>query len=270
MDDFNRWIHQGGLIEMNYQGRKFSWYNGQHGLSRAWAQLDRVLLDAKLLIAFPNARCSYLSRSTSDHSPMFIEFLKDPFTYGPSPFRFQQMWIEHLDFMSFVQMVWSEPMVATGLMKLASKPKKFKVALREWNKRVFGQTNTQIAILEEKVEGLEHSLHSNWNNEVERELVRYSTELSTWRQREDMRLAQMAKIKWRMEGDRNSKFFNVWLSIKRHRKIHKLRTTDGLEFNSPEEIHLGAIEYFLEFLQRSNQPRDLPDLTNLISPVIEE
>ncbi|XP_041009336.1 uncharacterized protein LOC121253382 [Juglans microcarpa x Juglans regia] len=216
MDDFNRWIHQGRLIEMNSQGRKFSWCNGQHGLSRAWAKLDRVLLDAKLLIAFPYARCPYLSRSTSDHSPMFIEFLKDTFTYGPSPFRFQQMWIEHPDFISFVQMVWSEP---------------------------------AIAIFEEKVEGLEHLLQSNWENEVERELVRYSTELSTWRRREDIRLAQMAKIKWRMEGDRNSKFFHVWLSNKRHRKIHKLRTTDGLEFNSPEEIHLGAEENFSEFLQ---------------------
>ncbi|KAF5475128.1 hypothetical protein F2P56_006969, partial [Juglans regia] len=270
MDDFNRWIHQGGLIKMNSQGRKFSWCNGQHGLSRAWAKLDIVLLDAKLPLAFMNAHCSYLSRSTSDHSPMFIEFMKDPFTYGPSPFRFQQMWIEHPDFMSFVQMVWSEPVVGTGLMKLTSKLKKLKVALLEWNKRVFGQTNTQIAILEEKVVGLEHSLHSNWDNEVERELVRYSTKFYTWRRREDIRLAHMAKIKWRMEGDRNSKFFHVWLSNKRHRKIHKLRTTDGVEFNSPEEIHLGAVEYFSEFLQRSNQPRELSDLTNLISPVIEE
>ncbi|KAF5471922.1 hypothetical protein F2P56_008681 [Juglans regia] len=227
MDDFNRCIHQGGLIEMNSQGRKFSWCNGQHGLSRAWAKLDRVLLDANLLTAFPSASCSYLSRTTSNHSPMFIEFLKDPFTYGLSPFRFQQMWIEHPEFMNFVQNVWSKLAVGTGLLKLGSKLKKLKVTLREWKKRVFGQTNTQIAILEEKVEGLEHSLQRDWDNDVERVLVRYSTELSSWRRREDIRLAQMAKIKWRMEGDWNSKFFHVWLSNKRRRKIPKLRTTDG-------------------------------------------
>ncbi|XP_040994354.1 uncharacterized protein LOC121240898 [Juglans microcarpa x Juglans regia] len=95
MDDFNRWIHQGGLMEMSSQGGKFTWCNGQHGLSRAWAKLDRVLLDANLLSEFLSAHCSYLSRTTSDHSPMFIEFLKDPLTYDPSPFRFQQMWVEH-------------------------------------------------------------------------------------------------------------------------------------------------------------------------------
>ncbi|XP_035546509.1 uncharacterized protein LOC118348589 [Juglans regia] len=165
MDEFNRWIHQGRLMEMNSQGGKFTWCNGQQGLSGAWAKLDRVF----------------------------------------------------------------------GAFKLASKLKKLKVALREWNKRVFGRTNNQIAILEEKVESLEHLLPRDWDNDIERELVRCSNELSSWRRREDIRLAQMAKIKWRMDGDRNSKFFHVWLSNK-----------------------------------RSNPAREVPDLTSLISSVIDE
>ncbi|XP_040987210.1 uncharacterized protein LOC121235034 [Juglans microcarpa x Juglans regia] len=253
IEDFNRWIHQGRLIEMKSQERNFSWCNGQQGLARAWAKLDRVLLDPTLISAFPNAICYYLPRTTSDHSPMFIEFLKDPYSYGPSPFRFQQMWIEHPDFMSFVQYVWSEPIVGTGHEKLASKLKKMRVALREWNKRAFGQTNTQIAILEEKVEGLEGNLQGVWDEEVERELVGSYKELSSWSRREDIRLAQMEKIKWKMEGDRNSNFFHVWLTNKRRKRILKLRTTDGIEFNSPEEIHLGAVNYFSGFLQNSNQ-----------------
>ncbi|XP_040999420.1 uncharacterized protein LOC121245211 [Juglans microcarpa x Juglans regia] len=270
MDEFNRWIHQGGLMEMNSQGGKFTWCNGQQGLSRAWAKLDRVLLDANFLTLFPNAHCSYLPRTTSDHCPMFIEFLIDPFSYGPPPFRFQQMWVEHPDFMNFVQNVWSESVTGSGLFKLTSKLKKLKVALREWNKRVFGRTNNHIAILEDKVESLEHLLQRDWDNDIERELVRCSNELYSWRRREDIRLAQMAKIKWRMDGDRNTKIFHVWLSNKRHRKIHKLRTSNGMEFNSPEEIHLGAVDYFSEFLQRSNPAREVPDLTRLISSVINE
>ncbi|KAF5477571.1 hypothetical protein F2P56_004196 [Juglans regia] len=195
MDEFNRWIHQGGLMEMNSQGGKFTWCNGQQGLSRAWAKLDRVLVDANFLTLFPSAHCS-------------------------------------------------------GLFKLASKLKKLKVALREWNKRVFGRTNNQIAILEENVESLEHLLQRDWDNDIERELVRCSNESSSWRRREDIRLAQMAKIK--------------------RRKIHKLRTSNGMESNSPEEIHLGAVDYFSEFLHRSNPAREMPDLTSLISSVIDE
>ncbi|XP_035551714.1 uncharacterized protein LOC118349887 [Juglans regia] len=270
IDEFNKWIHQGGLLEMNSQGGKFTWCNGQQGLSRAWAKLDRVLLDANFLSLFPTAHCLYLPRTTSDHCPMVIEFLSDPFSYGPPPFRFQQMWVEHPDFMTLVQTIWSESVIGSGLFKLATKLKKLKVALRVWNKSVFGRTNTQIAILEDKIENLENLLQRGWDADIERELVRTSNELSSWRIREDIRLAQMAKIKWRMGGDRNTKFFHVWLSNKKHRKIHQLRTSNGLEFNSPEAIHLGAVDYFSDFLQRSNPVREVPDLSSLISSVIND
>ncbi|XP_035539663.1 uncharacterized protein LOC118344032 [Juglans regia] len=270
IDEFNKWIHQGGLLEMNSQGGKFTWCNGQQGLSRAWAKLDRVLLDANFLSLFPTAHCLYLPRTTSDHCPMVIEFLSDPFSYGPPPFRFQQMWVEHPDFMTLVQKVWYESVIGSGLFKLATKLKKLKVALRVWNKSVFGRTNTQIAILEDKIENLENLLQRGWDDDIERELVRTSNELSSWRIREDIRLAQMAKIKWRMGGDRNTKFFHVWLSNKKHRKIHQLRTSNGLEFNSPEAIHLGAVDYFSDFLQRSNPVREVPDLSSLISSVIND
>ncbi|XP_041004055.1 uncharacterized protein LOC121249412 [Juglans microcarpa x Juglans regia] len=103
MDDFNRWIHEGGLIDLSSHGSKFSWCNGQCGLARAWAKLDRVLFESNLMSTFPNATCSYLPRTTSDYCPMLIEFLKDPYSYGPPPFRFQQMWVEHPEFIDFVK-----------------------------------------------------------------------------------------------------------------------------------------------------------------------
>ncbi|XP_041024617.1 uncharacterized protein LOC121265149 [Juglans microcarpa x Juglans regia] len=270
MDDFNKWIHEGGLIDLNSHGSKFSWCNGQRGLAKAWAKLDRVLLDANLMSIVPNVTCSYLPRMTSDHCPMLIEFLKDPYSYDPSPFRFQQMWVEHPEFIDFVKSVWSVPVVGMGLFKLANRLKRVKVALREWNKRVFGRTNAHIASLEVKVEGLEGSLQREWDIDAERELVVASAELSTWRRREDIRLAQMAKIKWNKEGDRNSKFFHVWLANKRCKRIQGMRTSDGIEFNSPEEIHNGAVDYFADFFKNTNQLRAFPDLSHLISPVIEE
>ncbi|KAF5458666.1 hypothetical protein F2P56_022679 [Juglans regia] len=200
-----------------------------------WEELnsDRMGVEPCLFTGDFNVIRSDIERTTSDHCPMVIEFLSDPFSYGPPPFRFQQMWVEHPDFMTFVQNVWSESVIGSGLLKLATKLKKLKVALRVWNKSVFGRTNNQIAILEYKIENLESLLQRGWDNDIERELVRSSNELSSWRLREDIRLAQMAKIKWRMDGDSNTKFFHVWLSNKKHRKIHQLRTSNGLEFNSP-------------------------------------
>ncbi|KAF5447233.1 hypothetical protein F2P56_032801, partial [Juglans regia] len=236
MDDFNQWIHEGGFIDLNAQGSNFSWCNGQSGLTRAWAKLDRVLLDANLLSFFPTASCSYFPKTTSNHCPM---------------------------------LVWDVPVIGTGLVILACKLKKVKVALREWNKRVFGRTNTHIESLKVKVEGLESCLQREWDIDAERELVVASDELNSWRRREDIRLAQMAKIKWNMDGDRNSKFFHVWLANKRRKRIKGMRTLDGVEFNSPEEIHNGAVEYFADFLKNTNQSQVLPDLSDLISLVID-
>lgn len=45
--------------------------------------------------------------------------------------------------------------VGMDLWKLASKLKQVRVALREWNKVVFGRTTTKIAHFEEQVERLE-------------------------------------------------------------------------------------------------------------------
>ncbi|XP_042974814.1 uncharacterized protein LOC122306449 [Carya illinoinensis] len=196
MDEFNSWIDQGGLINMKTQGSKFSWCNGQQGLSRSWAKLD------------------------------------------------QQMWVDHPDFLNCVQRVWMVPVAVKGLWKLATKLKQVRVALREWNKRVFGRTTSHIAHLEEQ-------------------------ELSSWRRREDIRLAQMTKLKGKLEGDRNSKCFHACLGKKEAEAHFWHDSCERGMFESPEAIHQGAVEYFSSFLQ-ANFLRVLPNLSYLISHVISD
>ncbi|KAF5468243.1 hypothetical protein F2P56_012410 [Juglans regia] len=219
MEDFNNWIHQGGLVEMKSKGKKYSWCNGQSGLVRSWEKLDRVFMDVPLPSSFPNAICSYLLRTTSDHSPMVIEFKMDPFSYGPSPFRFQQMWVDHPQFLQCIRQVWSATVVGQGLTKLAIKLKNTKVALREWNKQIFGHTTMHITALERHIEELENKLHINWDESTERDLLISAGELDIWLRHEDTRLVQMSKLKWQMEGDRNTKFFHACLANKRRKRV---------------------------------------------------
>ena len=187
MDDFNDWIHQRGLMEMASKG----------------SCLDRALMDNSFSNLFPNIICSYLPRSTSDHAPMFIEFKKDSFAYGPSPFRFQQMWVDHPGFLDCVRNAWNIRMECSPLLCLSKKLKHTKVVLREWNKRVFGHTRERIDALEKQVEEIEFQLQSNWEVSLERELHEVVSNLARWRYREEMRLAQLAKLKWKLEGDSN-------------------------------------------------------------------
>lgn len=162
MTDFNSWIQHYGLIEMRSWGRRFSWCNGQSGLSRSWAKLDRCFLNTSCLTSFPNASLSYLPRSTSDHSPLFMAFQVDPFHYGASPFRFQQMWIEHPYFLP-VKGIWQEEVGGTGLFKLALKLKKLRGALRVWNKQIFGRTETHLQEIQAHIDDLELVLQQEWD-----------------------------------------------------------------------------------------------------------
>ncbi|XP_035548669.1 uncharacterized protein LOC118349189 [Juglans regia] len=134
MEEFNSWIHSCGLLELKFWGKSFSWCNGQAGRSRSWARLDRSLVTPNFVQAFLDSFMRYLSRTSSDHAPMVISMVNNVAYYGPSPFRFQQMWVDHVDFFRCVREVWDQPVVGTGLIKLAVKLKKLKTVLKGWNK----------------------------------------------------------------------------------------------------------------------------------------
>ncbi|XP_041011324.1 uncharacterized protein LOC121255103 [Juglans microcarpa x Juglans regia] len=195
----------------------FSWCNGQYGLARSWARLDRVLMDASFLSVFPNAICSYLPRSTSDHAPMFIEFKQDPFSYGPAPFRFQQMWVQHKNFMDCVRQAWSSREGGSAIQNLVVKLKQTKAALRDWDKRVFGHMLGQIIDLQNQSEEIELQSQLNWDENLDRELQVANVKLATWWRRGEIQLNQMAKLKWAVDSDQSSKFFHDCLAMKRRK-----------------------------------------------------
>lgn len=56
----------------------------------------------------------------SDHSPMLIRGSVVDEKYGPMPFHFQNMWIQHPTFQECVAAVWREPTTERGLIKLAA------------------------------------------------------------------------------------------------------------------------------------------------------
>ncbi|XP_040988970.1 uncharacterized protein LOC121236591 [Juglans microcarpa x Juglans regia] len=254
MEEFNSWIYQGGLLEMKTKGRRFTWCNGQRGLAKSWAKLDRVFLNATLISRFANAVCSYLPRSTSDHCSMHIELTKDLFSYGPSPFGSSRCGLIILNlWLVFKELGWYQ----------------LKVALRQCNKGVFGRTMAKIDQLGEKVERLESRLIQGWDKDVDRELQLAAAELSSWRLREDTRLAQMTKLKWNVDGDQNSSFFHACLSNKRRKSISDMKVADRVVFYSPKAIHQGVVDYFSGFFQK-DPSRDLLDLSYLISLVISD
>lgn len=76
----------------------------------------------------------------------------------------------------------------------------------------------------------------------------------------------MAKLKWTVDGDQNSKFFHACLATKRRKRVLEMRSNEVI-YASPESIHHGAVDYFSSFLQ-GELPIENPNLEGLIDLVI--
>jgi len=192
---------------MPFSGNKLSWCNGRGGLTRSWARLDRALCNTRLLDSWSTVSLKYLPRKSSDHAPMSLRLEISNKRYGPSIFRFQQMWTLHEGFGGFVHNLWNEEVEGAGLWKLAYKLKKVKNALRRWNREVFGWTTVHLKRLEEKVEQKETQLQESYSQEVEAEMLEAQAELNAWLKREETRIAQKIKNTWIGHGEVNASFF---------------------------------------------------------------
>lgn len=144
MEDCNHCIKKYGVVELKHFGGSMSWFNGHAGNTKKWARLDRVLVNLFFLNAWQFAKLNYLEHSTSDHKPMLVQLVEQLNGFGPSPFRFQNMWLTHSNFIPIMQQVRSEDTHGIGLIKLAAKLKKSKLALKKWYKVIFGRVDVTI------------------------------------------------------------------------------------------------------------------------------
>ncbi|KAF5465270.1 hypothetical protein F2P56_015292 [Juglans regia] len=82
---------------------------------------------------------------------------------------------------------------------------------------------------------------------------------------EEISISHIAKKRWLMEGDRNSKIFHAVVKQKLNSTmIESMVLEDGTVLESPEEIHEGAVRHFQNFLSTPTT-RVVPDLSHLIS-----
>ena len=88
----------------------------------------------------PAMRCfsETLLRPVSDHSPILLD--NEGVRSGPSPFRFELMWLKFEGFKELLKWWWqSLKFHGTYICILAAKLKALKCILKVWNKEVFGR-----------------------------------------------------------------------------------------------------------------------------------
>ncbi|XP_042962720.1 uncharacterized protein LOC122296997 [Carya illinoinensis] len=105
--DFNNCINDCALLDIHSKGNRLSWCNGRLGGRRIWARLDCILVNVQFLNEFEGAGLCYLPRTSSDHSPMVLNFSTQREQYM-KPFRFLRIWGTHEGFLPLVKSCWDK------------------------------------------------------------------------------------------------------------------------------------------------------------------
>ena len=135
MKDLDNFIRENKLIDPPLKRASFTWSNMQeHPVCKG---LDRFLYSNEWEQLFPQSLQEVLPRWTSDHWLIVLE--TNPFKWGPTPFRFENMWLQHPSFKESFGSWWRE-FQGDGWEghKFMRKLQFLRAKLKEWNKTSFG------------------------------------------------------------------------------------------------------------------------------------
>lgn len=116
------------------------------------SRLDTFLLSNNLIYNWKIVGQSVRLRDNSDHCPIWIKVSN--FNWGPKSFKFKSYWLNHKDFLIFVNNEWSS-LDVSGKCDFVLKGKFYflKGRLRWWNLESFGWMDLQV---ENSVNDLNH------------------------------------------------------------------------------------------------------------------
>ncbi|XP_026383951.1 uncharacterized protein LOC113279472 [Papaver somniferum] len=143
INDFCDWMDDSDLFEADFFGSKYTWANGKSGVRRILCKLDKAVINEAWLSKFENWRCKALPREVSDHSPL-IGYPVVNARPKRVPFRVQKMWFTHSDFLRMVMESWNAPVSGSPAYIFPYNLKRLKIAMKEWNLRVFGNVYARI------------------------------------------------------------------------------------------------------------------------------
>eukprot|EP00253_Pinus_taeda_P016264 PITA_16264 len=150
---FTDFIETVKLVDIHPKSGLFTWNNRRGGDRLIASRLDRFLISESIIMDGIIAESDILPSGGSDHwlISLIVEVQGTP---RNKPFRFENFWLDHPNFLEMVKKWWSEPLEVRGskMFNLQKKLKATKEKIKDWNKTVFGNIFQEKAILENKLE----------------------------------------------------------------------------------------------------------------------
>ena len=250
MRRFMEVLNELGLRDLPLQGGPFTWRGGLN--NQRMSRLDRFLVTADWEIQFSNVTQSILPRPVSDHCPVMLD--SDGIKSGPSPFRFENMWLKLAGFKDILR-DWWQSLHFSGSYSfiLASKLKALKGILKAWNIEFFGRVDlkknealNRISFWDDVEKDKVLSLEEAEKREKARE------DFKEWVDLEEVSWRQKSREIWLKEGDRNTGFFHRMANSHRRRNSINSICINGRRLVKEAEVKDGLVGAFQSLLTASN------------------
>lgn len=250
MRRFAQIIDELGLVDIPLQGGSFTWSGGLN--NQSWARLDRFLMTPSWLDRYSRVNQRRLIRPTSDHFPVLLE--GGGIRRGPSPFKFENMWLKAEGFKDLIEGWWQGTVVrGRPSYRLAVKMRGLKQNLKIWNKEVFGRVEKNKAEALQQVE--------RWDTvEEERSLTEEESghkktakeNYAKWVSMEEEHWRQLSRELWLREGDRNTGYFHRMANARRRSNTLDKIIINGVRFTEEQEVREGIANAYQQILSDSS------------------
>ncbi|RVX19302.1 Transposon TX1 uncharacterized 149 kDa protein [Vitis vinifera] len=234
------------LLDIPLHGGVASWSGGRN--NQAWARLDRFLVTQDWLDCFSGVLQCRLPRPVSDHFPIILK--GGGVRKGPSPFRFENMWLKVEGFKDLLRGWWQE---AGGRgrasFRVASKLKFLKDKIKSWNREVFGRVEVNKNLALQQVEFWDRVESGRSLTERESELKTEAKEaFKNWVLLEETHWRQSSRELWLREGDKNTGFFHRMANAhRRNNSMDKIKI-NGRWLEEEREVREGIVNAFQQLL----------------------
>ncbi|GJR76952.1 hypothetical protein Tco_0089317 [Tanacetum coccineum] len=185
----------------------FTWMNKADSKLR---MIDCFLISDGVLQAHLGMHVTALDRLWSDHNPILLHRKKSDF--GPVLFKKFHSWFDRIDFDDIVKEAWSN-----------------------------------MSVEEEGSTSIEEKIDARCANNEDRALcVNRLQELDGLEKLESMYLVQMARVKWEVEGDENSKCLHCIINSRRKSQMIQRIMHEGVRITEPNDIKLAFLNFYKE------------------------
>jgi exonuclease III/ubiquitin len=251
---FNAVIESLELREIEMTSRQYTWSNDLD--PPTFEKLDRVLMSPDWELKFSNVTVKALDRARSDHTPLLLNGRVAASTGNHGMFKFELGWLIRDGFHDMVTSIWeNETRGNNSMEKWQKKIRAVRQHLRGWAKNTAGTMKKEKVQLTKLIDDLDKKAEVTRLSPNELAMKAFINErLAGILREEEIRLFQRAKVKHLLEGDDNTKYFQLVANGK-HRKerIYSLEDDNRPSIVDEEELKKHITSYYKGLFGKPNQ-----------------